>query len=156
MIAKISDTNRAAATDYFVKRWYSDAMVISSGVYHIKELRGFIYTANSRIQGMITYDEKEVFEIISLDSSVENQGIGASLVAEIEKLSSTKQKNLYLVTTNDNLNALKFWQKRGFRITGIQPGAVDKVRKKKSSIPIIGDFGIPLHDEICLFKKLVN
>lgn len=75
---------------------------------------------------------------------------------EIEKLSSTKQKNLYLVTTNDNLNALKFWQKRGFRITGIKLGAVDKARKKKSSIPIIGDFEIPLHDEICFFKKLVN
>ncbi|EPE61206.1 hypothetical protein L479_02426 [Exiguobacterium sp. S17] len=61
-----------------------------------------------------------------------------------------------LFTTNDNLRALAFYQKRGWRLAGIIPGAVDEARLQKPSIPMIGEHGIPLHDEIILHKIITN
>jgi len=53
-----------------------------------------------------------------------------------------------VTTTNDNLDALRFYQRRGFRLVALRPGAVDGARGPKPSLPQIGAYGIPLHDEI--------
>jgi GNAT superfamily N-acetyltransferase len=55
-----------------------------------------------------------------------------------------------LTTTNDNIGALRFYQRRGFRLAAVRPGAVDRTRQRKPEIPRTGDFGIPLRDEIDL------
>ena len=59
------------------------------------------------------------------------------------------------MTTNDNLSALRFYQRRGFRLVKIWPGAVDAARKSlKPTIPQVGQNGIPIHDEIDLCRML--
>ncbi len=47
-----------------------------------------------------------------------------------------------------NLSALRFYQKRGFRIVKVNIGAVDRARQQKPEIPEIGDQGIHIRDEI--------
>ena len=59
-----------------------------------------------------------------------------------------------LITTNDNLIELKFYQKRGYRIVKVIPDAVTEARKVKPMIPFIGNDDIPLHDELLLQKHL--
>jgi hypothetical protein len=59
-----------------------------------------------------------------------------------------------LVTTNDNLDALRFYQRRGLRITAVHPGAVDRSRAVKSTIPLVGAYGIPLRDELIMELRL--
>lgn len=107
--------------------------------------------------GLVTYIIRgEECEIISLDSVEENQGIGTKLVQEVEKTSLEKGcKQVTLITTNDNLNALKFYQKRGYHLTKVYPNAVEIARKYKLEIPLIGNEGIPIRDEIELRKTLV-
>jgi ribosomal protein S18 acetylase RimI-like enzyme len=58
------------------------------------------------------------------------------------------QGRLWLVTTNDNLDALRFYQRRGLTLVALRPGAVAVGRKLKSSIPAVGAYGIPLRDEL--------
>lgn len=57
-------------------------------------------------------------------------------------------QRVFLITTNDNLNALGFYQKRGFELVAVHRGAVNESRKAKPSIPLIGYDGILLRDEI--------
>ena len=59
-----------------------------------------------------------------------------------------------LITTNDNLRALQFYQKRGYSLTKIYKDAMDEVRKVKPNVPIIGENGIPLRDELELEKDI--
>jgi len=59
-------------------------------------------------------------------------------------------REVRLTTTNDNVDALRFYQRRGFRLAELRPGAVDRSRQEKPQIPQTGDYGIPLHDEIDL------
>ncbi|WPK10776.1 GNAT family N-acetyltransferase [Lysinibacillus louembei] len=153
---KITTENRSRVIDFFQEHWGSPEMVISSGVYDCSNLDGFIFEENNRILGLVTYvfHEKEV-EVISLDSIVEGKGIGSCLMKEVEHFVQQQGiATISLVTTNDNLNALKFYQKRGYKLDAIFPNAVKQARKIKPSIPLVGYNGIPITDEIRLVKKL--
>lgn len=133
-------------------------MVISSGIYDCSQLDGFVSINDQQeIIGLITYILRdEECEIISLDSIEESRGIGTKLVQEVEKVALKKGcKQVILITTNDNLNALKFYQKRGYHLTKVLPNAVEKARTYKPEIPLIGYDGIPIRDEIKLQKTLV-
>ena len=64
-------------------------------------------------------------------------------------------RRLWVLTTNDNVDALRFYQRRGFRLTGLHACAVDRARTQlKPEIPPEGEYGIPLRDELVLEKAL--
>ena len=44
-------------------------------------------------------------------------------------------RRVWLVTSNDNLDALRFYQRRGLRIVDVAPGAVDAAGQLKPAIP---------------------
>lgn len=100
--------------------------------------------------GLLTYNvEDKECEIVSLDSSIPGIGIGTALVDElIDAAKESKIERLWLITTNDNLPALKFWQKRGFELVTVYRNAIEQARRLKPQIPITGKDGIPIRDEI--------
>ena len=88
-------------------------------------------------------------ELILLDAITPNQGVGTALMeALIIKLKEQGVELLRVTTTNDNLDTLRFYQRRGFRMVAVRRGAVDEARKMKPTIPAIGEYGIPIRDEI--------
>ena len=133
-------------------------MIISIGTYDCAILDGYVYVEDAAILGLVTYVlHANSLEVISLDSIQEGKGIGSRLMAEVEQFALEHAiPKIELITTNDNLQALKFYQKRGYRIIHIFPNAVVEARKIKPTIPLIGNDGIPLLDELKLQKKLVD
>jgi hypothetical protein len=80
---------------------------------------------------------------------VPRRGVGTALVAGlVELLRGRGVTILRLTTTNDNLTALRFYQRRGFRIVAVHPGAMVAARRLKPTIPELGEHGIPIRDEI--------
>ena len=59
-----------------------------------------------------------------------------------------KARRAWLITTNDNLDAIRFYQRRGFTIATVHAGAIEQSRTIKPSIPLVGSYGIPIRDEI--------
>lgn len=159
MEMKPIDTSlRPKITAFFQQHWGSPEMVISTGVYDCSNLDGFAYVNDKdEILGLITYYlSNNECEIISLDSVEEGKGIGTLLIQEVEKFALQNNCHIMkLITTNDNLLALKFYQKRGYFLSKIYPSAVEKAREIKPEIPFIGNEGIPIRDEIELRKVLV-
>ncbi|MGJ3241098.1 MAG: GNAT family N-acetyltransferase [Anaerolineae bacterium] len=107
--------------------------------------------------GLLTYNvEDQECEIISLDSHIRGIGVGTALVNElIDAAKESKIKRIWLITTNDNLPALKFWQKRNFELAVIHRNAIEQARRLKPQIPITGLEGIPIRDEIELEMRLI-
>jgi len=106
--------------------------------------------------GLVTINavEKEC-EIMTLDSLEPELGVGTALVQAVEAWAKESGiKRLWLVTTNDNLAALKFWQKRGYKLVMVHRGAIAEARRIKPQISITGLDGIPILDEIELEKTL--
>lgn len=155
-VVHTNDINKQVLIDLFIDNWGDDEMVVSSGTYQLSELPGFVAYDESEIIGVITYIiRNDQIEIISLDSFRENVGIGSQLLKKLEEISEEKDiTNISVITRNDNLNALKFYQKRGYNITKVIPNAVEKARKQKPSIPLFAENGIPIRDEIVLEKYL--
>ncbi|MCD3219670.1 GNAT family N-acetyltransferase [Mammaliicoccus sciuri] len=155
-VVHTNNINKQVLIDLFIDSWGDDEMVVSSGTYQLSDLPGFVAYDETEIIGVITYIiRNDQIEIISLDSFRENVGIGSQLLKKLEEISEEKEiTNISVITTNDNLNALKFYQKRGYSIAKVIPNAVEKARKQKPSIPQFAENGIPIRDEIVLEKYL--
>ena len=97
----------------------------------------------------------EALEVVSLAAARSGRGAGTALLAAIAQEARRRGlRRVWLVTTNDNLRALRFYQRRGLRIVGVTPGAVDAARRLKPGIPHVGAHGIALHDELTLELRL--
>jgi ribosomal protein S18 acetylase RimI-like enzyme len=104
--------------------------------------------------GVLTYQRADTeVEIVYFEATPIRSGVGTALLDALLEL--TDPTRVWLVTTNDNLDALRFYQRRGFHILEIHAGAADDARRSlKPAIPAIGEFGIPVRDEIVL-ERLV-
>jgi ribosomal protein S18 acetylase RimI-like enzyme len=112
---------------------------------------------NGSLIGVLTYViDGDSCEVLTLHSSPQWRGAGSALIREIERVADEHGcKRLWLVTTNDNVDALRFYQRRGFRLAALHKGEVDRSRADlKPEIPDIGAHGIPLRDELELEKEL--
>ena len=100
--------------------------------------------------GLLTYRvDREGLEVVTIDALRAHSGIGTALLAFATQIAKDAgAKRLWLITTNDNLSAICFYQRRGFRIIAVHRGAVDRARGLKPSIPLVAENGIELHDEL--------
>ncbi len=156
-IIAASELSKSVITDFFITNWGSPQMVIGSGIFTCDELDGYAHIgADGAIQGYVSYVlEQTECEIISLDSLAENRGIGSALLARAEQAAKEAGcERMKLVTTNDNLHALGFYQRRGYQFHELHVNAVEKARAIKPEIPLIADNGIPIRDEIVLVKLI--
>jgi len=134
-----------------IKEWWAGPKIITRGkVHYADKLPGFIAVQDGKTAGLITYDiVGDQCEIVSMNSLVEGKGIGSTLIDAVKNVAQKARcKRLWLITTNDNTAALRFYQKRGFLLVAIHRNALEQSRRLKPEIPLIGNDGIPLRDEI--------
>jgi GNAT superfamily N-acetyltransferase len=138
---------------FWRENWGGEEMIVHGEVFWPEQLEGFV---SGDWAGIVTYSiRSNECEIISLNSLREGQGIGSELIeAVVNQARQAACRRVFVSTTNDNLQALGFYQRRGLRLACIRRGAVDESRKRKPGIPLIGENGIPLRDEIELEMRL--
>ena len=119
-------------------------------MYDAATLPAFIAKWEAEPVGLVTYSIQEAqCQIVTLDSLVKGRGIGTALTEAVKAAAMEAGcRRLWLITTNDNLPALGFYQKRGFVIAAIHRNALQVSRRIKPEIPLFGKDGIPLRDEI--------
>jgi GNAT superfamily N-acetyltransferase len=125
--------------------------VVSRGVAHdASRLPALLAVQDGEIVGLATFClENGECELVTLDSLEEGRGIGSALLAGVsERAGQSGCTRLWLITSNDNVNAIRFYQRRGMRLVAVHRGAIDEARRIKPSIPLIGQHGIPIHDEL--------
>lgn len=147
---RINSSNRGLVNLFILQHWYTTTMVLRGKEIDMTQTEGFYFEEGEKIIGLITYlISGDTLEIMSLDSLRQNQGIGSKLVElVIHEAKKRKLQKVVLITTNDNLNAMGFYQKRGFDMARLFRNAVSTSRKLKPEIPLLGENGIPLRHEI--------
>ncbi len=128
-------------------------MLVHQEIIDLSRLPAWVVDPQS---GLATYRVGENgAELLSLDAVTPGQGVGSALLdALITALRRDGVPSLRVTTTNDNLAALRFYQRRGFTLQALRPGAVNAARAEKPEIPLIGLDNIPIRDEIDLSLTL--
>jgi GNAT superfamily N-acetyltransferase len=156
-VRAITQADRQWIRELVLDRWGAEFIVSRGVVHYPHKLDGFVAegTPTKRL-GLATYVlDKSTCELVTLDSVQEGEGIGTALVQAVAQHAALSGcSRLWCVTTNDNFPALRFYQKRGLHIVAVHPGAVDRSRVLKPSIPLWGIDSVPIRDEIELELNL--
>jgi len=117
-------------------------------------LPGFIAEPDGGPVGLVTYSLRENVqpgecEVVTLSVQEEGRGIGhALLAATVTAAAMAGCHRIFLTTTNDNLRALGFYQRRGWVLVDLHRGVIDRLRERYPDIPSVGMNGIRCRDEI--------
>lgn len=133
------------------EQWGDEFIAVHGAIYYPHQLPGFLaMDKKGAIVGYASYNlAPPVGELVSINAIETGKGVGSALLrAVVAEARQAGCCRLWLVTTNDNLDALGFYQKRGFCLVAVYAGAIEQSRKIKPSIPMFGSNGIPIRDEL--------
>jgi len=117
----------------------------------VSALAGYVAEDAEEWLGYAAYElEGPSMEIVILEALTERQGVAGALIAAcVHDAQTAGARRLWLITTNDNLTALRFYQRRGFVLVAVHRNAVTQARQSlKPEIGETGEHGIPIRDEI--------
>ena len=139
-----------------VELWGSALQIVHQTVFRPAELPGLVAERAGRLVGLLTYHAADgVLEVVTLNALERRTGVGTILMEAVAAdATQLRCHEIRLTTTNDNLDAIRFYQRRGLRLVALRPGAVDRARLEKPEIPRVGAHGIPLRDEIDLARRV--
>jgi ribosomal protein S18 acetylase RimI-like enzyme len=153
---KIEPADRIWVEELIAGQWGSSSVVVHGRKYYPAQLEGYIASYRGRKIGLVTYQiEDQECEIVTLNSLKENCGAGRALVKLVEKdARESGCDNIWLITTNDNLKGIGFYQSIGYQLVSVYTDAVTESRKIKPEIPLIAKNGIPIRDELKFMLKI--
>jgi ribosomal protein S18 acetylase RimI-like enzyme len=134
------------------------AVAVHGALINLADTQVLIADDNGRPIGLLTYhdDAQGGWEVVTLLATTPGRGAGGALLDRIEaEARRTRRTRVWLITTNDNTGALRFYQRRGYDLVRLDHGAVDRMRLLKPQIPAIGD-GIPIRHELELELRLTR
>jgi ribosomal protein S18 acetylase RimI-like enzyme len=154
----LAEADRSWMEAVLTERWAGPEIVSRGTVHDLLNRSGFVVERARRPLGLATFHIEGVeCQLTSLDALVPRLGVGTALLtAVVETARQAGCRRVWLITTNDNVDGLRFYQRRGFRLVAVYPNALARSRELKPSIPRAGRYAIPLRDEIELELRLVE
>ncbi|SCG38922.1 Acetyltransferase (GNAT) family protein [Micromonospora zamorensis] len=152
-VRAIRPDERTAVDALHEREWGGPYVVAHDTRHDLRTLPTLVAVDDAgAVAGALTYHaDEDGLEVVSLVAAVPAAGSGTALLtAATATVVAMGLTRVWLITSNDNLRALRFYQRRGMRLVGVDRGAVDRARLLKPEIPLVGDDGIPLHDELIL------
>jgi GNAT superfamily N-acetyltransferase len=149
-IQPLEPSDLAWARELWRRQWGADYVVTRGRIHRIEEMEGFLARDGGTTAGLVTYHvEAGDCEVVSLDSLRSGLGVGSLLMEAVRREAHRRGcRRLWLITTNDNTPAIRFYQRRGLSLVAVHRNAIEESRRVKPSIPLTGIDGIPLRDEI--------
>lgn len=150
VVEPINQRNRETVRAW-IATWPADYIISRGRSLRPGDLEGFVaFDDEDTLIGLLTYEIiGDQFEVVTLDALTQWSGIGTQLMNRaIATARDAGCKRLWLITTNDNTPAIRFYQRRGLTIAAVHVNAIAYSRTLKPEIPVIGMFGIPIRDEI--------
>ena len=125
--------------------------IVSRGRLHDgTALPGYVAEADGDPVGLLLYEVVgDQCEVVFVGATTERTGAGAALLdTAVAHAMEARCTRCWLVTTNDNINAIRFYQRRGWDLAAVHRDAVTESRHLKPEIPETGTDGIPIRHEL--------
>jgi GNAT superfamily N-acetyltransferase len=133
----IDEADRAWLARLWRDEWGGEVMITRGRMHRLHDLTALIARIDGECAGAATYEVQfGECELTSINAAVAGRGIGSDLLRAVEQAArGAGCDRVWMITTNDNVDALRFYQRRGYRIVAIHAGAVDEARRVKPAIP---------------------
>jgi N-acetylglutamate synthase-like GNAT family acetyltransferase len=135
-----------------IKGAFASTRLVSRGRVHenAEQLDGFIVENDGRPIGCALWREIEGdAELVVIVTTYRGVGAGTALLdAVVEYARAHHWKRLWLITTNDNTDAIRMYQRDGWNWVAFHRDAVVESRRLKPELPEVGNHGIPIQHEI--------
>ena len=154
-VRPLGEADREWATGKLRELW-GEGVVSRGRLLDATVLPGFVAERDGEPAGLLTYRiDGGDCEVVTINAFPRGAGVGTALMEAVAAAARDAGcRRVWLITTNDNLRALRFYQRRGFRLAALHRDALARSRDLKPSIPEIGLDGIPLRDELELELRL--
>src|SRR5215510_12142922 len=129
-LRRLAESDMPRLRQFWMDHWSGEFIVARGKIHNAEDVEGFLVDDQDVWAGLITYKiSNNECEVISLDGLREGQGIGTMLLRKVIQEARTRNcRRVFLITTNDNLYALGFYQRRDFELVAVHRGAVNKAR----------------------------
>ncbi|HUN12321.1 MAG TPA: GNAT family N-acetyltransferase [Rhabdaerophilum sp.] len=137
--------------DFMIRHWGSPRMLVGMHTYDVTEIEGHgLYDAEGELLAFASWKLRErTIVLCALHALREGNGFATQMLNEIKKLArQTGARSIRSMVTNDNMPALVFYQKNGFRFATLYVGAVDAYRPAMPGMIRHGYLGLPIHDAL--------
>jgi GNAT superfamily N-acetyltransferase len=113
-------------------------------------LQGFVAErGGAKVGYALTRIVDDELEVVALQALSRREGIGTALLAAAaDEARQAGCARAWLITTNDNLDAMRFYQRRGWDLIALHHDAVTSGRHLKPEISAVGDYGLPIRHEL--------
>jgi GNAT superfamily N-acetyltransferase len=158
VVRQVTPADRRAV-DRFLATHSSDFVARRGELVDARLEEALLAEADGRLAGVATIVQHgDELEVLTLHAAERGQGAGTALLdAALDAARSRHCRRLWLITTNDNVDALRFYQRRGLHLVRVDAGAVDRSRETlKPGIPAAGLHGIAMRDELELELMLAE
>jgi GNAT superfamily N-acetyltransferase len=155
-VRPIEPGDRPALAVLVRELWPTGTVAGRGRAFEPATLPGFLAERDGDTVGLLTYEAAgDALDVVTIDAFPRGTGIGTALMdAAVAEARARGFRRVTLMTTNDNVDALRFYQRRGFRLVALRPGGVAASRALKPEIPVTGAHGIPVRDELELEREL--
>ena len=155
LVREATESDRLHALEIF-RREFGDRQLVAAGQpVSVEDGELLVGETEEGVAGALAWRRFDgALHIIALatDPLWQRSGLGGYLLAEAEMLARRQSLSRVLVTvTNDNIPALYFYQRRGYRVSAVLPDSVVSQPRNRSRV---GFAGIPIRDEIQLTKDV--
>jgi ribosomal protein S18 acetylase RimI-like enzyme len=133
--------------------YWSPPILMRGRTYHLDACECLI-AGDFEGLAAVCRDEAPILELVAINAFEPRRGVGTALLQALPVFFGQGMRQIRIGTTNDNLEALRLYQHRGYRLAALRPGALEASRRIKPSLPLIGNDGVPLRDEIDLVLDL--
>jgi len=153
--------NDAPALQALCLRFFHHTDLITYGrIYEIGDCSNLVAERDGQLVGLLSYTHQDDVCLVvafAVAGGEQGRGVGARLQGWLEgECRGRGVEKMILSTTNDNLPALYFYQRHGFRISEVLPDAVRQALREILGVEEPDGFGgIPVRDEIRLEKYLL-
>ncbi len=155
MVREATDDDRRATMALFERDFGRARIVAFGSLMSLDDAPALVAEMKGELAGALAYRLRgDALQIVALatDPTWQRSGVGGHLVAEAELLARRlRLSRIVVATTNDNLPSLYFYQRRGYYLTEVIPGALVPHNPAPDDR---GFGGIPVRDELRLGKEL--
>lgn len=156
-VRALADGDRTWSLDVETESWSEPVVARLGELVDPTRLPAFVALLDGERVGLAAYAVRGGdCELVTIRSLREGRGVGRALLDAVRNAAiEAGCRRLWLITTNDNVRALEFYQRFGMEIVAFHRHAVTEARRRlKPAIPERGANGIPIAHELELELRL--